>query len=311
MTTHLRSFPGVLATWVVLVYSAQGGEAARIAEFRASVSPELGRYKELQGNIEYFACSEGGKAYESLLVLRDEPNAVQAVLTEMGLVPGSPASVNESGDLIPPHGPGVTLVVEWQDEAGVFTRVRAEELILDTGTNRPMPRVEWTFTGSRVLEDPETGRWTLEAQMTRNLVSTHLADRSVLLQNPLAEAVDQSRYKPNHALLPADGTALTLIMDATDPVAFRIHASADALIDGIEAFIFDAATSLGVRGYVRKRSNGSVKALLEGRVTVVDELLRRVRSRIGAAREQGLDIRQVPAEGASEEFRILDTRVAP
>ena len=45
----------------------------KIIEVEGVVSKGLGPYEQLEGAIEYLTCAEGGKIYESMLVLRCEP----------------------------------------------------------------------------------------------------------------------------------------------------------------------------------------------------------------------------------------------
>ena len=276
-----------------------------IVTVSGEISLDLGRYAELQGNIEYLACSHGGKSYESLLVLDVEPGALRQALLATGIEAGSPASMDSSGNVVPPDGPGVTVTVSWEDPNGQIVRVRAEELIRDVKTDQAMERVEWIFTGSRVLEDPATGDMVFQADLTGNIISTHQADRSVLLQNPLAEAIDGSRYKPNDAVLPGRGTPVELSLDVSGPIArsLLIHGAVQGV--GFRAFARNAADLLGVVGYVRNLDDGGVEVAAEGRPTVIHELVRRLKHGPPHSRVDALEMGQIPVSGEYPDFRIF------
>jgi len=270
------------------------------------ISTELGRYDNvLKGAIEYLACAEGGKSYESILLLKCKPSQLYKALLKIGLKPGSPASFDESGKPIPPKGPGVVLMVEWKDEKGRPIRVRAEDLIYNSKAKRPMKRIEWTFTGSRLLEDPETGEKTLQADMTGNIISTHWADPSVLFQNPLPEATDESLYKANMKLLPKPGTRVRLIIDAGPPIGYHLFIKGKVQGVGFRAFTKEQADRLGVTGYVKNLPDGRVEALIEGRESLLEEMIRRLKTGPPGAEVKGIEIERVKPTGKYEKFKIL------
>jgi len=270
----------------------------------ANVSSELGAHEVLEGAIEYLACSYGGKSYESVLVLDASPHEIYQGLLDVGLSPGSPATYDAEDNLVAPHGPGVTLMVEWATETGTTVRMRAEDLIYNTKTERPMVRTDWIFTGSRMMEDPETEQQVLQAEMTGNVISTHQSDPSVLLQNPLVAAMDETSYQANERTLPPAGAALTLIFDASQPAGRRVLLSGKVQGVGFRAFTRKQAELLGVVGAVRNLTDGRVEALVEGRRAVLDEMMRRLRTGPGPAEVTDVDIDEVTLSGEHETFTI-------
>lgn len=274
-------------------------------EVEGEISRDLGRYDVLKGAIEYLACAPGGKSYESLLVLKCKPSEIYQALLSLGLQPGAPASVDLSGKPTRPRGPGVTLLVEWKGKEDGEVRVRAEELIYNSKTKKPMDQVEWIFTGSRRLEDPETGHQALQADMTQNIISTHQADPSVILQNPLIEASDENLYKANEELLPNPGTQVKLIIDASRPLAYRLLISGQVQGVGFRAFAKEQAERLGVVGYVKNLPDGKVESLIEGRAAILDEMIRRLKQGSFPAEVEKVSSKKIPASGKYNGFEIL------
>ncbi len=183
-------------------------------ELAGSVSTELERYRdELKGSIEYLACCEAGKAYESLIVLKADPQAIYDALVKLGSKPGEPAYDDEEGKHVLPKGDPIRLWVRWQ-AGGKTKEVRAESLVLRRKTGKPLKKMDWIFTGSRLTWplDEDSEEQILEATLLKNIVALHHADPSVLIQNPLAEAAEDNLYEKNAKLLPPPGTPVTLIM---------------------------------------------------------------------------------------------------
>ena len=55
----------------------------------------------------------------------------------------------------------------------------------------------------------------------------------------------------------------------------RVHVIVEGRVQGVffRAYTRDAAVNLGLAGWVRNRSNGSVEAVVEGEKTAVDKML--------------------------------------
>ncbi len=276
----------------------------RAVRVRATVSTELGAHAVLDGAIEYLACSQGGKSYESVLVLDASPREINDGLLQVGLTPGSPATYDAEDNPVAPQGPMLTLMVEWATATGTRVRMRAEDLIYNTNAARPMARTDWIFTGSRMMEDPETEEQVLQAEMTGNVISTHQSDPSVLLQNPLVAAMDETSYRANERTLPEPGAPLTLIFDASRPVARRVLLAGQVQGVGFRAFTQEQAELLGVTGYVRNLTDGRVEALAEGRHAVLAEMMRRLEAGPSAAEVQSMETEDLPSSGEYETFTI-------
>ena len=158
-------------------------EKEKQIEIKGEISTELEEYADtLGGAIEYLAVSKGGKEYESVIVLECTPGAIYNALIKFGLKKGKPATFDEQGNSILPRGDPVRLFIEWQDDAGKITRIRAEDLIYSTKTKKRMQYINWPFTGSEIGRfEPDSDAEVLMAKVTKNIISLHHGDSSVIL----------------------------------------------------------------------------------------------------------------------------------
>jgi acylphosphatase len=266
----------------LLISSASGAKGIKVfadqkrIEVDGEVSKELGRYKELKGAIEYLACAKSGKTYESMLVLHCKPTEFYKALVKIGLKPGAPAYDDESGKHIPPKGDKVRIFVEWKGPKGKTMRMRAEDLIYNRKTKKAMQHVEWVFVGSRFIEDPATEEMVLQAELMGSIVSTHHGDQTVILQNPLSEAVDESIYEVNQKSAPKPGTKVKFIVDGSPLVQLYVLISGRVQGVGFRNFTKETADQMNVYGYVKNLPNGKVEAVLEGREADVNKLLEKL-----------------------------------
>ncbi len=274
-------------------------------EVSGEASKELGRYEQLKGAIEYLACAEGGKTYESILILHCKPTEFYEALMKIGLKPGSPAYDDESGNHVMPEGDKVRIFVEWEDPKGKLARFRAEDLIYNKKTEKPMEHVSWLFVGSQFMEDPVTEEQVLQAELTGSIVSTHHGDQTVILQNPLPEATDESIYSVNSKLAPKPGSQVKLIVDGTPLVQLYVLISGKVQGVGFRDFTKRTADQMNVYGYVRNLPNGKVEAVLEGAEVDVSKLLEKLR--VGPRSAEVTDVKTEKRKftGEYKDFGIL------
>ena len=292
------------------IASASGAKGIKVftdqkrIEVEGEVSRELGQYEQLKGAIEYLACAEGGKSYESMLILHCEPREFYEALIQIGLKPGASAYDDESGKHMPPKGDKVRLFVEWEDSKGKTMRFRAEELIYNRKTEKPMQDVDWVFTGSRFTEDPETEEQVLQAELTRSIISTHHGDQTVILQNPLSEAVDESIYEVNQKLAPKPGTKVKLMIDGSPLVQLYVLISGKVQGVGFHNFTKGAADEMNVYGYVKNLPDGKVEAVLEGSEANVSKVLEKLHVGPQSARVDDVKTDKREFTGKYKDFQI-------
>jgi len=233
-------------------------------------------YEETRGVIEYFACTSKGKAYESILVIDCDAEEVCTKLLALGLKPGSPAA-DVDGKHILPTGDRVSLTVEWNQDGKTVSH-KANEFLVNSRTGKPMQDTSWAFVATKRVADPVSNRERIAAAVSGNLIAVHHLDPAVLIQNPLAEAEDSNLYKANTALLPKEGTAVTLVIA---PAVFEgrcVHAFVSGRVQGVgfRAFTQQVAKTLKLGGWVRNLDDGRVELLAQGPPAAVEKLLAEV-----------------------------------
>jgi len=172
-----------------------------------------------EGILEYFAVAEGGKAYESVLVVMCEPSRLHAALVALGYEPGD-VPAEAKGDFVEEFAPGgerkpgsrLDLFVEWT-ENGQPVRVRAEKLLLSIADDGPAGQTYWTFTGSYFAED-ETGRERYAADFYRSVIAVWY-DPSAVINLPVAAGNpyrQRAGFAVNTEALPTDTKARLVIL---------------------------------------------------------------------------------------------------
>ena len=159
--------------------------------------------------LEYFACFEGGKEYESVVAVR--ANAAHVNLAMLALRYRSGGGVEYVGDPRVPQGDPVIVEVEWRKDEGEKVRARAEDLIRNTFTKKTMKRTAWLYTGSRMVKDEETGRYVYLAAIDGVMVACY-RDPNAIFNSPLDTGADDVYYFLNRELCPPKGTPVKVII---------------------------------------------------------------------------------------------------
>lgn len=193
------------------------------------------------GLIELFACAEGGKEHESIVrvlcsPVQLNPAVVLGCRLKSGPVPKTP-SISEPG-----QGGRALIMLQWKGKDGKTYTYHAEDLIIDRRTNTLMPRVGWTFVGSRFEPemDPETGRPTgrfqFVGEQVRSIITT-FRDSSTFFDTPLSEGSNDAWFEANYSLLPPPGTAIWVIIRAPTAEEVKVIArnEQEALIRFVHA----------------------------------------------------------------------------
>lgn len=164
--------------------------------------------------LELLGCAEGGKDYESLVVLKCKPQNIHLALILFGLKEGKGPKF--FGDPTKPTGDLVLVFIEWQKE-GKTVNYRAEDLVIDMRTNEQMPRAGWAFTGSKFEDEIDfdtgkpTGRKIYLANATKTIIASY-HDPAAILDNPTESGGVGNIYQPNTKLLPDKETEVKVII---------------------------------------------------------------------------------------------------
>jgi hypothetical protein len=186
----------------------------------AKIAPRIindPRYKREDGKpypIEVIACwafPKGQKAHETVVTIDAKPSEIHKALESLGLKPGVPV-MGESKEA--PKGPEVKIYLEVPAE-GKFKRLSIEKVLIDPKTNKPMPKVQWRFTGSALKQpNPDKDEKVYGADLTGTLISIFPVTNETVFQTNLTMKDEKYvKLETNRKLLPKEGTAVKLILE--------------------------------------------------------------------------------------------------
>lgn len=188
----------------------------RTVTLDAKVAPR--KLPHLKGQvypIEVVACwphPKGKKAHETVVTIEAKPSDVHKALEALGLKAGTPV-MGESAT--PPQGPKVNIYLDLPGPDGKPRRVPIERALIESRTNKPMPKVEWRFTGSvRKKESPDKDELVYAADLSGTLIAIFPVTNETVFQTGFT--IKEEKYvklETNKAVLPAEGTAVKLVIE--------------------------------------------------------------------------------------------------
>ena len=275
---------------------------------KGKISEALGEYDaHLKGAVEYLVCGHNGKEYESILVVDATAKEIYDALEKLGVAVGTPPGYDEEKDEpIPAKGTEFLIYAEWKD-GDKGKKVRAEELIFNVKTQKPMQQVAWIYSGSRVVADLDSDdedAMIPQAFMSNDLVALKRFDASALFQNPLLEAEEENIYKKNDALLPKLGTPVTLTIEVNRKMQLFVLISGKVQGVGFRNFTQMNAKQLGINGYAKNLPNGKVEVVAEADKARLDALVALLKKGPRFARVDSLEVDERPFTGEYKTFGI-------
>ena len=284
---------------------------------KGKISKALGEYDDhLKGAVEYLVCGRNGKEYESIIVVDATAKEIYEALGKLGVKTGTPPGYDEEKDEpTPPTGTEFLIYAEWKvgDETeivgaeDVVKKVRAEDLIFNVKTKKPMSRVTWIYSGSRIIADLDSDdedAMIPQAFMSNDLVALKRFDASALFQNPLPESEEENIYKKNEALMPKLGTPITLTIEVNRKMQLFVLISGKVQGVGFRNFTQLNARQLGIKGYAKNLPNGKVEVVAEGDKAQLDALVALLEKGPRHARVVSLEFNENPFTGEYETFGI-------
>ena len=275
---------------------------------KGKISEALGEYEShLKGAVEYLVCGHNGKEYESIIVVEATAKEIYDALGKLDVQVGAPPGYDEEKDEpTPPKGPELIIYAEWKD-GDKAKKVRAEELVFNVKTQKPMSHITWIYSGSRVVPDLDSDdedAMMPQAFMSNDLVALRMFDASALFQNPLPESQEENIYKKNDALLPKLGTPVILTIEVNRKMQLFVLISGKVQGVGFRNFTQLNARKLGVNGYAKNLPNGKVEVVAEGDKSQLDALIALLKRGPRFARVDSLDVDERPFTGEYESFGI-------
>ena len=156
-----------------------------------------------------------GKAHETVVTITAKPSEIHKALVEdFGLKPGAPQNGGEK----PGEGPEVLIFLEFQNEANETKRVPIEKTIIDTKSNKGLPKLKWRFTGSVMAQpDPNKPDKVYGADTTGTLICIFpVTDLTVFQTNLKFKDQDYVNLETDKKLVPMIGTPVKLIIQVPE-----------------------------------------------------------------------------------------------
>ncbi len=276
---------------------------------KGKISEALGEYDaHLKGAVEYLVCGHNGKEYESIIVVEATAKEIYNALDQFGVEVGTPPGYDEETDEpIPAKGTEFIISAEWM-EGDETKKVRAEELIFNVKTQKPMQLVTWIYSGSRVIADLDSDdedAMIPHAFMSNDIVALKRFDASALFQNPLPESEEENIYKKNDALLPKLGTSVMLTIEVNRKIQLFVLIDGKVQGVGFRNFTQRNAKQLGIKGYAKNLPNGKVEVVAEGDKSQLDALVALLKKGPRFAKVDSLHADERPFTG---EYKIFEVR---
>jgi len=221
MSMWKRLAAGALILMLSLGARAQDKPAAGIAvdkdkktvSIEAKIAPRKindPRYTEIFP-IEVIATApfpKGQKAHETVVTVDVKPSDVHKALESLGLKAGKPA-YGEEGEA---EGPELKLSLELP--GGKVVPI--EKTLVDKKTGKAMPALKWRFTGSAIKQpDPNKPDKVYGADEANNLITIFPVTADVVIQSNLTlKEAGLIKMETNKSVLPAEGTAVKLVLSA-------------------------------------------------------------------------------------------------
>ena len=168
-----------------------------------------GKIALAEGEIEVFACPKSSKEHEAIVATNCPARLVHAGLLAIGLEPGNPVSFDPA--YVPATGPKVAVLVRWKDADGAWQEQRAQDLIRNTKTGKPLDS-EWVFAGSGFWRDPADGTEHYQADGGDMICVSNFPGAMLDLTIESSDANEALLFQAFEGRVPPRGTAVELIL---------------------------------------------------------------------------------------------------
>lgn len=168
-----------------------------------------GKIALAEGEIEVFACPKSSKEHEAIVATLCPARLVHAGLLAIGLQPGNPVSFDP--EYVPAKGPKVAVLVRWRDADGAWQERRAQDLIRNTKTGKPLDS-DWVFAGSGFWRDPADGTEHYQADGGDMICVSNFPGAMLDLTIESSDANESLLFQAFEGRVPPPGTAVELIL---------------------------------------------------------------------------------------------------
>ncbi|MCH7720211.1 MAG: hypothetical protein IH988_04375 [Planctomycetes bacterium] len=210
-------------------------KAGRIVEFAPGVRIDWPRRRvEIEGMVvlrdgllELFACTQGTREHESILVVRPRPLHVYQAMGMLGLEPGEPSSYEEKTDkIVPPTGEALSVQVRVDGRP----TVPIEGWMWDIEHDRPLGVTNWVFCGSRKFEGGRFG-----ADLDGTVICVVDFDTALIAPGASHSADNEALWlRARSDRIPERGTRCVILIEKLQQATLSVEvgAAGELLLDG-------------------------------------------------------------------------------
>jgi hypothetical protein len=162
-----------------------------------------------EGQLEMFACPRSTKEHESVIAVNAKSMHVHTALLLVGAKEGTPVKFDPK--YVAATGPEVEILVLWKDKDGKPKKVRAQEMIINVKTGKPMA-YNWVFAGSAFFVDEETGKQHYLAEGGELVCVSNFPTATLDLSVRSTDANADLLFKCNTELIPPLGTPVRMVL---------------------------------------------------------------------------------------------------
>lgn len=167
-----------------------------------------GRICVQQGGLEMFVCPFFTKEHESVVAVNARSYEIHTSLLAIGVKPGKPVQWHPAYK--PATGPTIDIDVMWKDEKGKIVTRRAQEMVTNFKTDKPM-KEKWVFGGSEMHTDKETGETFYYGDGGELVCLSNFSTATMDLPVESPDANDDLLYCANPEMIPAPGTKVYVV----------------------------------------------------------------------------------------------------
>src|SRR5688500_3178915 len=153
---------------------------------------------------------KGQKAHETVVIFEGKPSDVHKAIESLGAKAGKPAK----GEGAKAEGHEVEIFLDLPKDGGAVERVAIEKLMVDRKSGKALPKLKWHFTGSVMTQpDPDKPEKVFGADQSGTLIAIFPVTDETVVQSGLTLKEEKLiKLETNTKLLPAEGTAVTLVI---------------------------------------------------------------------------------------------------
>ncbi|MDD4891016.1 MAG: YdjY domain-containing protein [Phycisphaerae bacterium] len=222
--------------------------------------------------LELVACMPNSREHEALMVVKARPQRIHLALLLAGFEPGHPASWDEKKEKpIMPTGDPLDLQVQWTDpKTEKQQTVPIEDWMAAMDPAKPVPRLEWVFTGSQVYENGQ-----YMADMEGSVVSiSNFPDAVIDLSGKHSRDNAALEFKGNDKIMPPAGTKCTLIIQPPASLRVELDRFGKVLVNGKAAAANKVADLLAAHRRCRDDARVELTVSPDAAKADVDKLVR-------------------------------------